>query len=103
MLHDQYIKLKEEGDIGKYKQLVKVLFQILEKVCKKTETIEKALTQIQNANTEIKKEVIKERVKIQKKITGNNKEYSVPQLKMMIRELENIIGRSILLEEWGEL
>ncbi|MCZ7358328.1 MAG: DNA recombination protein RmuC [Candidatus Methanoperedens sp.] len=59
MLHDQYIKLKKEGDIGKYKQLVKVLFQILEKVSKKTETIEKAVTQIQNANTEIKKEVKK--------------------------------------------
>ena len=33
----------------------------------------------------------------------NNEEYSVPQLKMMIRELENIIGRTITLEEWGEI
>lgn len=33
----------------------------------------------------------------------NNDEYSVPQLKMMIKELENIIGRMITLEEWEEL
>lgn len=33
----------------------------------------------------------------------SNEEYSVPQLRMMIRELENIIGRKITLEEWGEL
>lgn len=58
-LQDQYIKFKEEGDIGQYKQMVKVLFQILDKINKKTETIEKAITQIQNANTEIKKEVFK--------------------------------------------
>lgn len=32
-----------------------------------------------------------------------NEEYSVPQLRMMIKELENIIGRKITLEEWGEL
>lgn len=59
LLYDQYIRLKEEGDIGKYKQLIKSLFQILEKVSKKTETIEKAVTQIQNANNDIKKEVNK--------------------------------------------
>ena len=33
----------------------------------------------------------------------NNDEYAVPQLKMMIRELEDIIGRKISLEEWQEL
>lgn len=33
----------------------------------------------------------------------NNPEYSVPQLKMMIKELENIVGRRISLEEWEEL
>lgn len=33
----------------------------------------------------------------------NNPEYSVPQLKMMIRELENIIGGKISLEEWEKL
>lgn len=33
----------------------------------------------------------------------NNPEYSVPRLKMMIRELERIIGRKISLEEWEGL
>lgn len=33
----------------------------------------------------------------------NNPEYSVPQLKRMIHELEKIIGRTITLEEWEEL
>lgn len=35
-------------------------------------------------------------------IPGND-EYSVAQLKMMIKELENIIGRTITLKEWVEL
>ncbi len=35
-------------------------------------------------------------------IPGND-EYSVPQLKMMIKELEKLIGRKITLEEWEEL
>ena len=30
-------------------------------------------------------------------------EYSVPQLHMMIREVEGIIGREITLEEWERL
>jgi hypothetical protein len=33
----------------------------------------------------------------------NNDEYSVPQLRMMLREIEKIIGRTITLQEWGEL
>ncbi|MDD5616832.1 MAG: hypothetical protein PHH85_11610 [Candidatus Methanoperedens sp.] len=32
-----------------------------------------------------------------------NEEYSVPQLKMIMKELENIIGRKITLGEWEEL
>jgi DNA recombination protein RmuC len=59
VLNDQYIRLKEEGDIGQYKQIVKSLFQILEKISKKTDTIEKAVNQIKNANDNIKEEVIK--------------------------------------------
>jgi hypothetical protein len=35
-------------------------------------------------------------------IPGND-EYSVPQLKMMIKELEKLIGRTIILEEWDDL
>jgi len=33
----------------------------------------------------------------------SNPEYSVPQLKMLIREVEAIIGRKITLKEWEEL
>jgi len=33
----------------------------------------------------------------------SNMEYSVSQLRMMIRELEDIIGRSITIEEWDSL
>lgn len=33
----------------------------------------------------------------------SNSEYSVPQLKMMIREVETIIGREISVEEWNNL
>jgi len=33
----------------------------------------------------------------------SNDEYSVPQFRMMIKELEKIIGRTITLEEWDEL
>jgi hypothetical protein len=33
----------------------------------------------------------------------SNVEYSVPQLRMMIREVEEIIGRKISLKEWNNL
>jgi hypothetical protein len=33
----------------------------------------------------------------------SNAEYSVPQLRMMLREVEQIIGREISAEEWGRL
>ncbi len=33
----------------------------------------------------------------------SNNEYSVPQLKMMLREAEEIIGRKISVEEWNDL
>ena len=33
----------------------------------------------------------------------SNDEYSVPQLKMMIKEIEKLIGRMINLEKWDEL
>ena len=33
----------------------------------------------------------------------SNVEYSVPQLRMMIREVEEIIGRKIKAEEWNRL
>lgn len=33
----------------------------------------------------------------------SNAEYSVPQLRMMIREVSDILGREITLEEWNHL
>jgi len=33
----------------------------------------------------------------------NNPEYSVPQLKMLIKEIENILRRKVSLEEWQRL
>ncbi len=33
----------------------------------------------------------------------SNKEYSVPQLRMMMREVERILGREILIDEWDSL
>lgn len=30
----------------------------------------------------------------------SNREYSVPQLKMMLQETESIVGRKITVEEW---
>jgi hypothetical protein len=33
----------------------------------------------------------------------SNSEYSVPQLKMMLREIEEILGRQVSLEEWDAL
>jgi len=33
----------------------------------------------------------------------SNVEYSVPQLRMLIREVEGIIGRKITVEEWDGL
>ena len=35
--------------------------------------------------------------------TPSNQEYSVQQLRMMIRELEDILGRSVTIEEWNSL
>ena len=33
----------------------------------------------------------------------SNLEYSVPQLRMMIREVEGILGRVVAMEEWNSL
>jgi DNA recombination protein RmuC len=59
VVQEQYIRLKEEGDIGQYKQMIKSLFQILEKIGKKCEAIEKSVTTIKNANDGIKEELAK--------------------------------------------
>ena len=33
----------------------------------------------------------------------SNSEYSVPQLRMMLREVEAIIGRPVTVDEWNKL
>jgi len=33
----------------------------------------------------------------------SNAEYSVPQLRMMLREIEEVIGRKITVGEWNRL
>jgi hypothetical protein len=33
----------------------------------------------------------------------SNTEYSVPQLRLMVREVEEIVGRTITAVEWSEL
>ncbi|QTA37565.1 DNA recombination protein RmuC [Thermosipho ferrireducens] len=58
-LQDKYIRLKEEGDIGRYKQIIEILLQLMEKINKKTTAIDRAITQIRNANDEIKENVIR--------------------------------------------
>ena len=58
-LQEQYFRFKEEGDVGEYKKMVKSLFSILDKVMNKTETIDRAIKQLSNANNEVKDEVAK--------------------------------------------
>lgn len=33
----------------------------------------------------------------------NNSEYSVPQVRMLVRQVESIVGRTITTEEWDSL
>lgn len=33
----------------------------------------------------------------------SNKEYSIPQLRMMLKEIEDIIGKEITMNEWNNL
>jgi hypothetical protein len=33
----------------------------------------------------------------------SSSEYSVPQLRMMVREVENLLGREVSAEEWAGL
>ena len=41
---------------------------------------------------------------VQKRLAiPSNPEYSVPQLRVLIREAEGILGRSLTLEEWSGL
>ena len=59
LLSEQYHRFTAEGDIGTEKMKVEQLISILEKIFNKTDTIDKALRQISNANNEIKDEASK--------------------------------------------
>ena len=41
--------------------------------------------------------------KTQRLAIPSNTEYSVPQLRMMLREAEEILGREITVDEWDRL
>lgn len=59
ILQEQYVRMKEEGDVGVYKKMVEKLFGILEKIQDKTSTIDRAIKQITNANNEIQDNIVK--------------------------------------------
>lgn len=59
VLSEKYMHFKETGDVGQYRQLLGALFQILDNINKKTETIQRGLAMIGNANGEIKTEILK--------------------------------------------
>jgi len=71
-LQEQYIRLRKEGDIGKYKQIIRTLFQILDNISAKIVTIERALTTINNANKDIKTEISKAKQYIAESESENN-------------------------------
>lgn len=59
LLAEQYHRFTAEGDIGAEKIRVEQLNSILEKIFSKSDTIDRGLKQISNANDEIKDEVTK--------------------------------------------
>ncbi len=64
VLGENYVKGLSLGNIGVYKQTVQALRNILGEIEEKTETINKGVTQITNANTGIKTQVDKSVTKI---------------------------------------
>jgi DNA recombination protein RmuC len=58
VLQEKHLHFKDQGDIGSYRQLITTLFQILDKIEQKTNTIQNALTTISNANSSIKKQIL---------------------------------------------
>jgi len=53
MIGEQYIYLKRQGDIGRYIQMINILYQTLDKISKKIDSINKAIETIKNASEEI--------------------------------------------------
>lgn len=59
VLSEKYNHFKEEGDIGIYRQIITSLFQIIDNINAKTDSIQRGITIITNANNEIKTEIVK--------------------------------------------
>ena len=59
ILEEQYRRFKDEGDVGEYKKITKQLFAIIDKINLKSETVDRAVKQLSNANDEIKDEIAK--------------------------------------------
>lgn len=53
MLFEEYARLKAQGDLGQYRQNVKVLLGIVDEIMKKTETLDRGLKMAQNASEDI--------------------------------------------------
>jgi len=53
MIGEHYIYLKRQGDIGRYIQMINILYQTLDKISKKIDSINKAIETIKNASEEI--------------------------------------------------
>lgn len=58
VLQEQYIRMKETGDIGTYRKLVDRLLQVLGKINKLVETVDRGITIITNAKKDIQDEVV---------------------------------------------
>lgn len=60
-LQEDYIRTKQAGEAGKYRQVALDLLGILARIHKRTETISRALVTIENATTDIRSETLKGR------------------------------------------
>ncbi|MBN1526503.1 MAG: DNA recombination protein RmuC [Candidatus Omnitrophica bacterium] len=58
VLQEQYIRMKETGDIGTYRKLVDRLLQVLGRIDKLVDTVDKGMTIVTNAKKNIKDEVV---------------------------------------------
>jgi len=69
-LSDKYHHIKRQGDIGLYRQMANQMLHILDNIRKKADSIERAITTINNANKSIQNEVAK----------GNRELYNIDRL-----------------------
>ena len=58
-LQENYIRAKQSGEIGVYREMVSDLLGILDRIRAKTDAIERAITTISNANNAVRSEIQK--------------------------------------------